>query len=198
MFDSLAYRNDAAIVMRRLIRSLPNRVRRARHRHLRQGTARDDARARRHKDLPGVIVPGGVTLPARGARRRRSGAEPGRPLLARTDQPRLRRRRWGVARADRRAAAASFSGPRRHRRWWPRRWASRCRTARSRRPANRSGSSSRGRSAAALRRLHAREITVGADPDQRGCRERDAGARRIRRIDESAAAHSGDCARRPG
>ena len=46
MFDSLAYRNDAAIVMRRLIRSLPDRVGGDGHRDVRQGAAGDDARAR--------------------------------------------------------------------------------------------------------------------------------------------------------
>ncbi|MCB0165531.1 MAG: YjhG/YagF family D-xylonate dehydratase [Anaerolineae bacterium] len=67
MFDSLPYRNDAAIIMRRLIRSLP----------LRQGVmgiatcdkglpATMQALAGCH-DLPGIIVPGGVTLPAIGA-----------------------------------------------------------------------------------------------------------------------------------
>ncbi|HJN12884.1 MAG TPA: YjhG/YagF family D-xylonate dehydratase [Pirellulaceae bacterium] len=65
MFDSLPYRNDAAIVMRRLIRSLPMR------RGV-LGVATCDkglpatllAIAAMH-DLPCVIVPGGVTLPAR-------------------------------------------------------------------------------------------------------------------------------------
>jgi len=63
MFDSLPYRNDAAIVLGRLIRSLPQR------RGL-IGIATCDkglpammlALAAAH-DLPGVIVPGGVTLP---------------------------------------------------------------------------------------------------------------------------------------
>ena len=67
MFDSLPYRNDAAIVFRRLIRSLPTR------RGL-LGIATCDkglpammmALAGSH-DLPSVIVPGGVTLPARDA-----------------------------------------------------------------------------------------------------------------------------------
>ncbi|MFM7519895.1 MAG: dihydroxy-acid dehydratase, partial [Planctomycetota bacterium] len=65
MFDSLPYRNDAAIVLRRLARSLP----------LRRGVigvatcdkglpAMLMAVAGLH-DLPGVIVPGGVTLPPR-------------------------------------------------------------------------------------------------------------------------------------
>lgn len=63
MMDSLAYRNDAAVVLKRLIRSLP----------LRKGVvgvatcdkglpAMMMALAAMH-DLPGVIVPGGVTLP---------------------------------------------------------------------------------------------------------------------------------------
>ena len=66
MFDSLAYRNDAAIVMPP-IRFAANRVWRAGNRHVRQRAARDDARTGRTKELPGVIVPGGVTLPAREA-----------------------------------------------------------------------------------------------------------------------------------
>lgn len=63
MFDSLPYRNDAALVLRRLIRSLPTR----------RGTlgiatcdkglpAMMIALAAMHS-LPGVLVPGGVTLP---------------------------------------------------------------------------------------------------------------------------------------
>jgi putative YjhG/YagF family dehydratase len=67
MMDSLPYRNDAAVVMKRLIRSLP----------LRKGVigvatcdkglpAAMMALAAQH-DLPTVIVPGGVTLPAAGA-----------------------------------------------------------------------------------------------------------------------------------
>lgn len=67
MFDSLPYRNDAAIIFRRLARSLPQR------RGV-LGIATCDkglpammmALAGLH-DLPGVIVPGGVTLPAVGA-----------------------------------------------------------------------------------------------------------------------------------
>jgi putative YjhG/YagF family dehydratase len=64
MFDSLPYRNDAAMVLRRLIRSLPRRAGVL-------GIATCDkglpammmALAAMH-NLPGVIVPGGVTLPA--------------------------------------------------------------------------------------------------------------------------------------
>ena len=43
MFDSLPYRNDAATIFRRLIRSLPHAARRVGRGHLRQGTAGDDA-----------------------------------------------------------------------------------------------------------------------------------------------------------
>lgn len=64
MFDSLAYRNDAATVFRRLIRSLPTRAGV-------MGVATCDkglpammlALAAMH-DLPCILVPGGVTLPA--------------------------------------------------------------------------------------------------------------------------------------
>src|SRR5688572_18489343 len=67
MFDSLPYRNDAAVIFRRLARSLP----------LRRGVlgiatcdkglpAMMMAVAGLH-DLPCVVVPGGVTLPAAGA-----------------------------------------------------------------------------------------------------------------------------------
>ena len=63
MFDSLAYRNDAAIVLRRLIRSLPTR----------KGVIGVATCDKGHpammmalagiRDLPAIIVPGGVTLP---------------------------------------------------------------------------------------------------------------------------------------
>src|SRR5438477_12890091 len=64
MMDSLAYRNDAAQIFRRQIRSLPTR-------HGVMGVATCDkglpammmALASMH-DLPCVLVPGGVTLPA--------------------------------------------------------------------------------------------------------------------------------------
>lgn len=63
MFDSLPYRNDAATVMRRLIRSLPTR-------HAVMGVATCDKglpatmmALASQRDLPTVLVPGGVTLP---------------------------------------------------------------------------------------------------------------------------------------
>jgi xylonate dehydratase len=67
MMDSLPYRNDAAVVLKRLIRSLPTR-------RAVLGVATCDkglpammmALAAQHA-LPCVIIPGGVTLPARDA-----------------------------------------------------------------------------------------------------------------------------------
>ena len=64
MFDSLPYRNDAAIVLRRLIRSLPTR-----RAVLGVGTCDKGLPAMTMalaacRDLPAVIIPGGVTLPA--------------------------------------------------------------------------------------------------------------------------------------
>ena len=85
MFDSLPYRNDAATVFRRLIRSLPTRRGVI-------GVATCDkglpammmALASMH-DLPCVLVPGGVTLLAERGRRCRAGAKRGRALRARPD-----------------------------------------------------------------------------------------------------------------
>lgn len=63
MLDSLPYRNDAAMVFRRLIRSLPTR-------HAVLGVATCDKglpamimALAGTPDLPTVLVPGGVTLP---------------------------------------------------------------------------------------------------------------------------------------
>jgi xylonate dehydratase len=67
MFDSLAYRNDAAIVMRRLIRSLPTASGVLGIATCDKGLPATMLALAGTKDLPGVIVPGGVTLPARGA-----------------------------------------------------------------------------------------------------------------------------------
>jgi putative YjhG/YagF family dehydratase len=66
MFDSLAYRNDAAIVMRRLIRSLPTASGVLGIATCDKGLPATMLALAGTRDLPGVIVPGGVTLPARG------------------------------------------------------------------------------------------------------------------------------------
>ena len=67
MFDSLPYRNDAAIVVRRLIRSLP-----LARGLMGVGTCDKGLPAMMlalagSGRLPGIVVPGGVTLPAEGA-----------------------------------------------------------------------------------------------------------------------------------
>ncbi|MFO0929881.1 MAG: YjhG/YagF family D-xylonate dehydratase [Gemmataceae bacterium] len=111
MMDSLPYRNDAALVLRRLIRSLPTRRGVI-------GVATCDkglpammmALAAMH-DLPCILGPGGVTLPPT------DGEDAGkiRTIDARRTAPSRCRRRpsWAAGRAHRRAAGASSSAPRR-------------------------------------------------------------------------------------
>ena len=67
MFDSLAYRNDAAIVMRRLIRSLPTAAGVLAVATCDKGLPATMLALAGTSHLPGVVVPGGVTLPAVGA-----------------------------------------------------------------------------------------------------------------------------------
>jgi xylonate dehydratase len=63
MFDSLAYRNDAAIVFRRLIRSLPTRAGVLGVATCDKGLPALMMALAGSRDLPCVLVPGGVTLP---------------------------------------------------------------------------------------------------------------------------------------
>lgn len=63
MFDSLPYRNDAAIVMRRLIRSLPTGQGVLGVATCDKGLPATMIALAGNKHLPGIIVPGGVTLP---------------------------------------------------------------------------------------------------------------------------------------
>jgi xylonate dehydratase len=64
MFDSLPYRNDAAIVLRRLIRSLPTRQAVVGIATCDKGLPAMMLALAGSPDCPAVIVPGGVTLPA--------------------------------------------------------------------------------------------------------------------------------------
>jgi putative YjhG/YagF family dehydratase len=64
MMDSLPYRNDAAMVMRRQIRSLPRRAGVLGIATCDKGLPATMLALAGCSDLPGVIVPGGVTLPA--------------------------------------------------------------------------------------------------------------------------------------
>jgi putative YjhG/YagF family dehydratase len=66
MMDSLPYRNDAAIVMRRQIRSLPRRAGVLGVATCDKGLPATMLALAGTADLPGVIVPGGVTLPSAG------------------------------------------------------------------------------------------------------------------------------------
>jgi putative YjhG/YagF family dehydratase len=63
MFDSLAYRNDAAVVLRRLIRSLPTRRGVLGVATCDKGLPAMMMALAGARDLPSVLVPGGVTLP---------------------------------------------------------------------------------------------------------------------------------------
>ncbi len=63
MFDSLPYRNDAAQVLRRLIRSLPRRSGVIGVATCDKGLPAMMMALASMRDLPGVLVPGGVTLP---------------------------------------------------------------------------------------------------------------------------------------
>lgn len=63
MMDSLAYRNDAAIVLRRLIRSLPTRSGVMGVGTCDKGLPAMMIAIAAQKELPTIIVPGGVTLP---------------------------------------------------------------------------------------------------------------------------------------
>jgi putative YjhG/YagF family dehydratase len=65
MFDSLPYRNDAAIVLRRLIRSLPTRRGVLGVATCDKGLPAMMLATVAMRDLPCIIVPGGVTLPPR-------------------------------------------------------------------------------------------------------------------------------------
>lgn len=63
MFDSLPYRNDAALVFRRLIRSLPTRAGVIGVATCDKGLPAMMMALAAMRDLPCVLVPGGVTLP---------------------------------------------------------------------------------------------------------------------------------------
>ena len=63
MFDSLPYRNDAAVVMRRLVRSLPGRRGVIGVATCDKGLPAMMMALAGMRELPGVLVPGGVTLP---------------------------------------------------------------------------------------------------------------------------------------
>ena len=197
MFDSLPYRNDAAIVFRRLIRSLPTRARRARRRHLRQGPAGDDDGAGRHARSAVRARARRRDAAADRRRGRGQGADHRRALRARRDHARAGGRRWAAAPAHRRAAAASSSARRRRRRWSARRSGMSLPHTRARAvgPADlaRHGAALGARADARWRRAAStmRDILTDAARPQRDGRPRG-----VRRLDEPAAAPPGDRPRR--
>jgi len=67
MFDSLPYRNDAAVIFRRLARSLPLRAGVLGVATCDKGLPAMMMAVAGLRDLPCVVVPGGVTLPATGS-----------------------------------------------------------------------------------------------------------------------------------
>ena len=72
MMDSLPYRNDAAMVLRRLIRSLPTRQGVLGVATCDKGLPAMMMALAAMRDLPCVLVPGGVTLPPTERRGRRA------------------------------------------------------------------------------------------------------------------------------
>ena len=138
MFDSLPYRNDAAILFRRLARSLPRRSGVLGIATCDKGLPAMMMAVAGLPDLPCVIVPGGVTLPPTTAKTQ-AQCKHSAPV-SRTAWSRCRRRRiWAAAHVVRQAAAASFWAPPQPRKWSVKRWACRCRTRRWRRQVNRFG-----------------------------------------------------------
>lgn len=65
MFDSLAYRNDAAVVLRRLVRSLPTRCGVIAVGTCDKGLPAMTMALASFRELAGAVIPGGVTLPPR-------------------------------------------------------------------------------------------------------------------------------------
>jgi putative YjhG/YagF family dehydratase len=65
MFDSLAYRNDATLVLRRLVRSLPNRRGVIAVGTCDKGLPAMTMALASFRELAGAVIPGGVTLPPR-------------------------------------------------------------------------------------------------------------------------------------
>ena len=195
MFDSLPYRNDAAIVMRRLIRSLPTAKGVMGIATCDKGLPATMLALAGCRSLPGVVVPGGVTLPAVGAEDAAQvqslGARFAHDLVSLDYAATMGCRACGssgggcqflgtaatsqvIAEALGLALPHSALAPSGEPSWYE--------LGR--------------RSAAALLRLHALSIPIRTRPHAARDRERDARACGIRGLDEPLAAHSGDRPRR--
>ena len=143
MMESLAYRNDAAIVFRRLIRSLPTRRGVMGVATCDKGLPAMMLALAAQGDLPVIIVPGGVTLPPTVGEH--AGAV--QTVGVRFTHGKLTVREaaeLGCAACATPGGGCQFLGTAATARWWPRRSASRSAIPRSRPPVSRSGSSWRG------------------------------------------------------
>src|ERR1043166_9007641 len=185
MFDSLPYRNDAAVVMRRLIRSLPTASGVIGVATCDKGLPATMLALAGCRDLPGVIVPGGVTLPAVGAEDagqvQSLGARFARDLVSLDYAATMGCRACG-SRGD---VAGGGRGAR------PGPAAQRPRAVGGAGVA-RAGSPLGPRPGATAR---PRDLAQ-PDPDPARTRERHARIRGVRRVDQPAVAHPGDRARR--
>ena len=195
MFDSLPYRNDAAIVMRRLIRSLPHRVGVVGIATCDKGLPAMMMALAGSPDVATVLVPGGVTLPpARGEDAgtvQTLGARYAHGLISLEDAAAL-----GCAACASPGGGCQFLG-----------------TAATAQVVGEALGLAVGHTALApsgepvwleggLRAVAAVAVRVAAGPDhrrraQRGCRaQRDGRARRVRRLHQPAAARARDRPRR--
>jgi dihydroxyacid dehydratase/phosphogluconate dehydratase len=116
MFDSLPYRNDAALVLRRLVRSLPTRRGVIAVGTCDKGLPAMTMALASFGELAGAVIPGGVTLP-RAAERTPAPSRRSAPASP-TGSCRSRRRPTSAAaRAPAPVAAVSSSAPPRLLRW---------------------------------------------------------------------------------
>ncbi len=194
MFDSLPYRNDAAIVLRRLARSLPLRPGVLGIATCDKGLPAMMMAVAGLPALPGVIVPGGVTLPPAIGRGRGHDPDAGGPLRAGTHLAR-RSRRAGLPRL--RVARRRLPVPRHGRHLaGGRRGAGPVAAALRARALGPAGLARHGPALGPrARRPGGREAHRARHPDPGQLPQRDGAARRLRRLDQPAAARSRDRAR---
>ncbi len=121
MFDSLPYRNDASMIFRRLIRSLPRRDAVAGVATCDKGLPAMMMALAGTRGLPCILIPGGVTLPAEGGEDlgivQSIGARYSHGVITREYAAEMGCKACGTP-----GGGASSSARRRPRRWLPKRW----------------------------------------------------------------------------
>ena len=194
MFDSLPYRNDAAITMRRLIRSLPRRSGVIGIATCDKGLPATMLALAGSRDYPGIVVPGGVTLPAVGAedagKVQTIGARFAHGLITVDEAADMGCRACGTPGGGCQflGTAATVAGGGRGVRDDA--------AAQRARAVGRAGLAGHGAALGARAGAPAGDADAAVgDPDAGRARERDAAARGVRRLDEPAAAHPGARAR---